>query len=146
MVHEGIDHTKQDNTLLATNQMHHFGVDVCITHQKFISKGTPGAFLLAKGGHELPFYMENSLASLAFRYPTDDELADETVKVVQLTSAAQWNPENLCGNDFLPGADLHYARKFTHHISDEVSLDEGSFYDTNDSELLMTSVSTTASW
>ena len=63
---EGIDHTSQDNTLLATNQMHHNGVDVCITHQKFISKGTPGAFRLAKGGHELPFY--NSLASLAFRY------------------------------------------------------------------------------
>ena len=79
MVNEGIDHTKQDNTLLATNQMHHNGVDVCITHQKFISKGTPGAFRLAKGGHELPFYMENSLASLAFRYPSDEELLDENI-------------------------------------------------------------------
>lgn len=57
-----------------TVDMHHNGVDVCITHQKFISKGTPGAFRLAKGGHELPFYMENSLASLAFRYPSEEEL------------------------------------------------------------------------
>ena len=44
MVNEGIDHTGHDNTLLATNQMHHNGVDVCITHPKFISKGTPGRF------------------------------------------------------------------------------------------------------
>ena len=89
MVHEGIDHTKQNNTLLATNQMHHNGVDVCITHQKFISKGTPGAFRLAKGGHELPFYMDNSLASLTFRYPSDAELNDETIKVVTFRSNAQ---------------------------------------------------------
>ena len=50
----------EDNTLLATNQMHHDGVDVCITHQNLISKGTPGEFRLAKGGHELPFYMETA--------------------------------------------------------------------------------------
>ena len=78
--------------------------------------------------------MENSLASLVFRYPTDAELEDESIKVLQLTSGAQWDPENLCGNDFLPGEDLHYARKFTHHISDEVILDGDSFYDTSDSE------------
>ena len=102
MMNEGIDHTKQDNTLLATNQIHHNSVDVCTTHQKFISKGTPGEFRLAKGGHELPFYMENSLASLAFRYPTEEELEDERIEVVQLTSEAQRDPEILCGNDFLP--------------------------------------------
>ena len=133
MVNEGIDHTSQDNTLLANNQMRHNGVDVSETHQKFISKGTPGEFRLAKGGHELPFTMENSLASLAFRYPTDAEVEDENIKVVLLTSEIQWDPENLCGNDFLPGADMHYARKNANHISDEVILDGDSFYDTSDS-------------
>ena len=54
--------------------------------------------------------------------------------MVQLTSEAQWDPENLCGNDFLPGADLHYAKKFTNNISDEVILDGNAFYDTSDSE------------
>ena len=134
MVNEGIDHTSQDDTLLANNQMRHNGVDVCETHQKFISKGTPGEFRLAKGGHELPFTMENSLASLAFRYPTDAELEDVNIKVVQLTSEVQRDPENLCGKDFLPGADMHYARRYTNHISDEVILDADSFYDTSDSE------------
>ena len=141
MVNEGIDHTSQDITLLANNQMRHNGVDVCETHQKFLSKGAPGEFCLAKGGHKLPSYMENSLASLAFRYPTDAELENENIKVVQLTSEAQWDPENLCGNDFLPGADLHYASKFTNHISDEVILDGDSFYDSSALKVMTKAVS-----
>ena len=126
IVNEEIDHASQDNTLLSTNQLRHNGVDVCERHQKLIIQGGPGAFRIAVSGHELACTMEHSLTSLAFRYPTADELEVVDMKVVQLTSAAQWDPENLSGNDFLPGADMHYARKFTDHITDEVILDGDS--------------------
>ena len=39
LVHEAIDHTDQDHTMLSTNQMRHAGVDVCDTHPKFLMGG-----------------------------------------------------------------------------------------------------------
>ena len=56
------------------------------------------------------------------------------MKVVRLTSAAQWDPENLNGNNFLSGADLHYAHKLTNHITDKMIVDDEKYYDTSDLE------------
>ena len=66
MVNEGIDHTRQDNTLLATNQMHHNGVDVCITHQKFIQKERPVLFVSPREAMNCPFTWKIAWRLLSF--------------------------------------------------------------------------------
>ena len=134
MINEGIDHTTQVNTMLSINQLRQNGCDVCDTHPYFIIHDKPGLYRIKKRGLELPFEMVNSLSSLIFRYPTAEELEDEHIKVMELTSAAQWDPENLNGYNFLPHADLHYATKLTNHISKEVVMDEDTFSETSDSE------------
>ena len=134
MINEGIDHTTQDNIIISTNQLRQNGCDVCDTHPYFIIHDKPGLYRIKKRGLELPFEMVNSLSSLIFRYPTAEELENEHIKVLELTSAAQWDPENLIGYNFLPHADLHYPTKLTNHILDQVVFDEDAFYDTSDLE------------
>ena len=51
--------------------------------------------------------MENGLATLNFRKPTDEEL-ESCEDVLELTSDAQWDPEYLTGNNFTPGSDHHF--------------------------------------
>ena len=70
---------------------------------------TPGLFRIKAGTHELPFQMENGLATLKLRVPTDEEL--ESCDVVQLTSDAPWNPACLNGVNFPPGADVYAQQK-----------------------------------
>ena len=106
---EAIDHTSQDNTMLSSNQMKHNGIDVCDTHPRFAVGGRPGLFRIKVKEHVLPFRMENSLATLTFRRPTDDEL--ETCDVIELTSPARWNPAFLTGDNFYQGADHDFYAK-----------------------------------
>ena len=134
MINEAIDHTGQENTMLSSNQLRHNGCDVDDTYPLFIIQGKPGTFRIALGDNELIFTMVNGLASLTFRYPTEEELEDKNIRVMCLTSSAQWDQENLNGNNFLPRADLHYANRHTSHIADEVIFDGDEFYDTSNSE------------
>ena len=85
LVHESIDHTDHDHTILSTNQLRHCGVDICDIHPKFSTGGRQGLLRIKIGDHELPFKMENALATLKFRRPTEEEL-DNCDQVVQLTS------------------------------------------------------------
>ena len=107
LCHEAIDYTSQPHTMLSTNQLRHHGVDVCDVHPKFATGGRKGLFRIKVGEHELPFKMENGLATLTFRTPTDDEL-EHCNEVIELTSEALWDPEYLSGNNFTPGGDHHF--------------------------------------
>jgi len=49
--------------------------------------------------------MYNGLAMLPFRYPSDDELSDDTIEVIELTAAAGWKSSYLSGNNLFPGTD-----------------------------------------
>ena len=82
MMNEAIDHTTQDNKILSTNQLRHNSCDVCDTHPHFIIHDKPGRYRIKKSGLELRFEMVNSLSSLIFRYPTNEELEDEQIKVI----------------------------------------------------------------
>ena len=62
-----------------------------------------GKFRIKVGDHELPFRMEDGLATLTFHHPTDEEL-EKWEGVISLTSLARWDPANITGNNFLPGA------------------------------------------
>ena len=55
--------------------------------------------------------MDNCLATLTFRSPTDDEVG--TCDVIELNSPTRWNPAFLTGDNFYPGAD-HYAKVPAH--------------------------------
>ena len=109
LVNEGIDHTEQPNTMLSLNQLRHFGLDVCDVHPKFKSGNRPGLFRIKAGEHDIPFHMDNGLAALSLRYPTDDELRE--CEVVTLTSNAHWDPAILDGDNFTPNKDSHVTRK-----------------------------------
>ncbi len=61
--------------------------------------------------------MYNGLAMLRFRYPSDDELSDDTLEVIELTSAAGWKPSYLSGNNFTPGTDSHYYHKSDYNVN-----------------------------
>ena len=93
MINEAIDYTVQDYTMLSLNQMRHHGVDVCDAHPKFVSGGRQGLFRIKVKDVELPFRMENALATIRFRPATLDEI--ENCEVIQLTSETQWDPECL---------------------------------------------------
>ena len=105
LVNEAIDHCSQPNTMLSLNQMRHYGVDVCDVHPHFTNGGRQGLFRIKVGDHELPFRMENGLAALKVRRPTDSELVD--CEVVRLTADSHWDPSYLQGNNFIPGSDKH---------------------------------------
>ena len=64
-------------------------------------------FRIKVDDHIFPFPMENGLATLNFRKPTDEEL-ESCEDVLELTSDAQWDPEYLTGNNFTPGSDHHF--------------------------------------
>ena len=87
LVHKAIDHTSQENSLLSGNQLRNHAVDICETHQNFAVNGRPGKLRMKVDEHIIPFTMKNSLASMYFRHPTEDEL--EECDVIQLTSDAQ---------------------------------------------------------
>ena len=63
-IHEAIDHTTQDNTIVSLNQIRHHGVDVCDVHPKFDTNGQARQLKIRVGNHELPFTMVNGLAAL----------------------------------------------------------------------------------
>ena len=79
VVDNAIDMTSQSMAILSTNQMRHRGVDVCDVHHKFTVGDRKGLFRIKVGNHELPLTMYNGLAMLRFRYPSDDELSDDTI-------------------------------------------------------------------
>ena len=89
VINNAIDMTSQSMTILLSNQMRHRGVDVCDVHHKFTVGDRKGLFRIKVGNHELPLTMYNGLAMLPFRYPSDDELSDDTLEVIELTSAAR---------------------------------------------------------
>jgi len=108
VVNNAIDMTSQSIAILSSNQMRHRGVVVCDVHHKFTVGDRKGLFRIKVGNHELPLTMYNGLAKLTFRYPSDDELSDDTLEVIELTSATGLKPSSVSGNNFTPGADKHY--------------------------------------
>ena len=117
MVNNAIDMTSQSMAILSSNQMRHRGVDVCDVHHKFTVGDRKGLFRIMVGNHELPRTMYNGLAVLPFRYPSDDELSDDTLEVIELTLAAGWKPSYVSGNNFTPGADNHCYHKSGYKVN-----------------------------
>ena len=71
------------------------------------------------GEHIIPFTMKNSIASMYFRRPTEEEL--EECDMIQLTSDAQWDPKYISGRNFKPSSDPHYYRKAGVNINNTVT-------------------------
>ena len=129
--------------MLSTNQLRHHGVDVCDVHPKFASGGRKGLFRIKVDDHILPFKIENGLATLNFRKPTDEELdscddvleLDSCDDVLELTSDAQWDPEYLMGNNFTPGSDHHFYDVSGYIVNNVTTVvDNDNFYDCQETE------------
>ena len=109
MIFEAIDHTDQPNSMLATNQIRHHGIDVCDVHPNFTVGGRSGLFRIKLDDVEFSFEMENSLAPLRLRRPTETKL--EKCDVYQMTSDAEWDPSALLGIILRPESTIIIMRR-----------------------------------
>ena len=93
---EQIDHTSQPNSMMAPNQIRHYGIDIDDCPTCYDIDGRRGRQSLKADKFEIPFSYEKGLIYLHTWKPTDQEL--HTCPVIMLTSDAEWNPDNLSDN------------------------------------------------
>ncbi len=96
---EQIDHSSQPNSMLAPNQVRHYGIDLDDRPECYDVDGQPGRQSMKAGDHEIPFSYEKGLVYLYTWRPSDEEL--RTCPVIMLTSDSEWNPDSLDGNPAL---------------------------------------------
>lgn len=93
---EQIDYTSQSNSMLAPNQLRHFGIDIDDCPSCYDVEGRRGRQSIKLEDVEIPFTYSRGLILLATRKPTEQELSE--CPVIMLTSDAEWNPEELNDN------------------------------------------------
>ena len=88
---EQIDHTTQENSIMSTNQVRAFGVDVDDCPSRFTRNGVPGRqSMICTDGIEIPFDFDGNLILLPASAPTDNDL--RTLPYLVITSGSKWNP------------------------------------------------------
>ena len=90
---EQIDHSTQPNSMLAPNQVRHYGIDLDDCPTCFEIDGRPGRLSMKTDDHEIPFEFEKGLVYLKTWRPSDHELRE--CPVIMITSDAEWNPESM---------------------------------------------------
>ena len=93
---EQIDHSSQPNSMLAPNQVRHYGIDLDDCPSCFEIDGRPGRMSMKTEDFEIPFEFEKGLIFLKTWRPSKIEL--QTCPVIMITSDAEWNPESLQGS------------------------------------------------
>ena len=89
---EQIDHSEQENSIFSVNQVRSYGVDVDDCPNVFHRDGQPGRMNMIADEHTIPFEYRRNLVLLEARVPTANEF--NTLPIVIITSALEWNPEN----------------------------------------------------
>ena len=90
---EQIDHSGQPNSMLAPNQVRHYGIDLDDCPTCFEIDGRPGRMSMKTEEFEIPFEFEKGLIFLKTWKPSKVEL--QTCPILMITSDAEWNPESL---------------------------------------------------
>ena len=90
---EQIDHTSQPNSMLAPNQVRHFGIDLDDCPSCYEIDDRIGRQSMKSGEHEIPFTFEKGLIYLHTWRPSEHEL--NTCPVIMITSDTEWNPDSM---------------------------------------------------
>ena len=111
-----IDHTGQDNSVLAANQLRAYGVARIYSHN-----GVQGRQSMILNDIENPFEFDRNLILLKASAPTYDEL--KTLPFMVITCGTEWNPgfvgDHSCTDlewELLPSNDLGITNLEAHEI------------------------------
>ncbi|CAB9531393.1 Retrotransposon protein [Seminavis robusta] len=94
-------------TIACPGQMEHFG---CCVHEKAKTVTGVDPYFVTPNGFRVPMAMRNGLPYVDWRPPTDAEMEDDSIPLIDLTSPHPWDPSCL---DSVPSDDWYDTQSTT---------------------------------